>query len=84
MKELISFPAVLAAFIVGSAILHWLVRALGIHGLPSFLIFCIPMLCVISYTTAREGESFFAALLRTAAWGYGFILSVATVAWLLS
>ena len=84
MKELLSFHVVLAAFIVGSAMLHWLVRTLGIQGLPSFLIFCIPMLCVISYTTARDGESFFASLLRTAVWGYGFILGVATVAWILS
>ena len=84
MREYIELPVLLVSFIAGSVILHWLVTVSEITGLPSFLIFSVPLLAVIAYTTANDGESFFHSFLRNGFWGYSFILAVAGLAWILS
>jgi ABC-type sulfate transport system permease component len=83
MKDIISFLSLLAVFLIGSSILHWLVNLFGLSGLAAFLIYCIPMLSLITYTTMDEGENFCKAWLRNAFWGYSFILGVALVAWVI-
>jgi Flp pilus assembly protein TadB len=81
MRDIVSFPLLLAGFAICSAGLHWLVISLGIAGLAAFLVYCMPMMLVIAYTTAKDGENFFESLLRVALWGYSFIIAIAAVAW---
>ena len=83
MRDFLSFPALLVAFVVGSAVLHQLVLALGMTGLPAFLVYCLPLIAVLAYTTAGDGEGYVHSLLRIAAWGYSFILAIAAVTWLI-
>ena len=83
MKDIISFSLLLGAFIIASAFLHWLVQVSGLNGFASFLIYCLPLLGVISYTTCAQDESFLQSLKRNAFWGYSFILSISGLAWLI-
>ena len=77
------FPALFAAFTAGLISLRRLFAAAAIRGLPAFLICCLPMPGVIAGATVREQETGFAALLRNAVRGYGFIRCAAAVAGLL-
>jgi ABC-type sulfate transport system permease component len=83
MKDIISFLSLLAVFLIGSSVLHWLVNLLGLSGLAAFLIYCIPLLTVITYTTMEDEDGFWKSLWRNAFWGYSFILGVALVAWVI-
>ena len=83
MRDILSFPVLLAAYIAGSVVLHQLVLFAGLTGLPSFLVYCVPLIAVLAHTTAGDDESYIHALLRIAAWGYSFILAIAAVAWLI-
>lgn len=83
MKELLSFVLLLAAFILLSGLLHVLTRLLGLHGLAAFLVYCVPMLCVLSYTDREPGKSFLRVLVRNAMWGYSFILAVSGTAFVI-
>jgi hypothetical protein len=83
MKDIISFSLLLGAFIIASAFLHWLVQVSGLDGFPAFLLSCIPLLGVISYTTCAPGESFLQSMKRNAFWGFSFILPIAGLAWLI-
>ena len=83
MRDILSFPVLLAAFIAGSMVLHQLVLAIGLAGLPMFMVYCLPLIAVLAYTTADDDESYFHSLLRIAGWGYSFIIAIATVTWLI-
>jgi hypothetical protein len=83
MKDIISFPILLGAFFAASALLHWLVVGFGLSGLPSFLIYCLPLLGVISYTTAEADESFLQSFKRNAFWGFSFLIAISGLAWVL-
>ena len=76
MRELLSFFLLLTVFVLLSGLLHALVRLLGLHGLAAFMIYCIPMLGIISYTDRDPGKSFLCVFIRNALWGYSFILAV--------
>ena len=83
MRELTSFIFLLGAFALTSVLLHWFSGLLGLYGLPAFLLYCFPLLCVIAYTTADSDETFFRSLARNALWGYSFIIVVAALAWVI-
>jgi len=83
MKDIISFLSLLAAFLIGSSALHWLVNLLGLSGLAAFLVFCIPLLVVITYTTMEDDANFWMSLFRNALWAYSFIIGVSAVAWVI-
>ncbi|MCY3768366.1 MAG: hypothetical protein OXG56_03220 [Gammaproteobacteria bacterium] len=83
MKYLLSFASLLGLFLCGSQLLYWLVMALNLDGLAAFLVSCIPLLMVLTWTTMDDNERYLDALARNAWWGYSLILSVAGVAWLI-
>ncbi len=83
MKDIVSFPLLLIMFGLGSSGLHWLVNVFGLSGLAAFMVYCIPLLVVISYTTMEDNEIFWVSLFRNACWAYSFILGVAGVAWII-
>ncbi len=80
MREFLSFFMLLTAFVLLSGLLHALIRLLELHGLISFLIYCIPMLGMLSYTDREPGQSFLRVFVRNALWGYSFILAVSGAA----
>lgn len=81
LQDILSFVLLLVIFLGGSELLYRLAMALNLDGLIAFLIFCIPLLMVLAYTTMEDHEGYLNALARNALWGYSLILSIAGVAW---
>ena len=71
----------LMGYVLASSALHWLVNILDLDGLISFLVYCVPLLVVISYTTIDDNENFWNAMRRNALYGYSMIIAVAGLAW---
>ncbi|MXZ81107.1 MAG: hypothetical protein F4Z15_07025 [Gammaproteobacteria bacterium] len=79
-SDIVSLAAVFGSFVLGSILLHRLAGWLELDGLPSFLVYTIPFWVLISWATARAGESLPRSLVRNGLWGYSFILAIACVA----